>query len=73
MSKLSLRGSLDDNEDEEERKQSVLDFLPGKFHAGNVRWIGLTGSILDTSQCGDSVICNLKFRFSGRTPFSKRS
>ena len=70
-SQLSFRGNQDDNENEDGRKQSVLDFLPGKFHAGNVRWIGLTGSILDTSQCGDSVICNLKFRFSGRTPYSK--
>ena len=54
-----------------ERKQSVLDFLPEKFHAGNIRWIGMTGSILDTIQCGDSVICNLKFKFTGLTPYPK--
>eukprot|EP00092_Neocalanus_flemingeri_P004099 GFUD01004411.1.p1 GENE.GFUD01004411.1~~GFUD01004411.1.p1 ORF type:complete len:619 (+),score=133.22 GFUD01004411.1:253-2109(+) len=62
---LSFRGQQDYSFD---RKQSVLDFLPDKFHAGNIRWIGLTGSILETSQCGDSVICNLKFKFSALTP-----
>ena len=28
------------------------------------RWVGLCGSVLDTSQCGDSVICNIMYKFS---------
>ena len=47
-----------------ERSQSVLDFLPGPVHSGNLRWLGLAGSVLDSSQCGDSIICNIKLKFS---------
>jgi len=43
--------------------QSVLDFLPSSVHAGNLRWVGLCGNVLNTSQCGDSIIANLKLKF----------
>jgi len=47
-----------------ERSQSVLNYLPEPVHSANLRWIGLCGSVLDSSQCGDSIICNLKLKFS---------
>jgi len=47
-----------------ERSQSVLDFLPEPVHSDNLRWVGLCGSVLDSSQCGDSIICNIKLKFS---------
>merc|ERR1712130_802694 len=47
-----------------EGSQSVLNFLPDAVHSANLRWMGLCGSVLDSSQCGDSIICNLKLKFS---------
>jgi len=47
-----------------EGSQSVLNYLPEPVHSANLRWIGLCGSVLDSSQCGDSIICNLKLKFS---------
>ena len=47
-----------------EGNHSVLDYVPGPVHSDNLRWIGLCGSVLDSSQCGDSIICNLKLKFS---------
>ena len=47
-----------------DRSTSVLDFLPPSVHAGSLRWVGLCGSVLDTSTCGDSIICNLKLKFA---------
>merc|ERR550525_105946 len=47
-----------------EGNHSVLDYLPGPVHSDNLRWVGLCGSVLNSSQCGDSIICNLKLKFS---------
>merc|ERR1712080_349168 len=56
------------NEDLPERRrvleQSILHSLPASVHSANLRWMGICGDVLNTSQCGDSIISNLKFKFS---------
>ena len=68
-------GEVDDQLTEDDfegpSQNSVLDVLPKNFHSHSIRMIGITGSLLESSFCGDNVIANLAFKYVCQYPYCK--